>query len=140
MLYLFCGLDYLWEEDGDFRWEYFFGLLLDILSGRIVGIYAIMLGLIGLIGGYVDKKFSKESKITIILCTIFLTIFYETGVFLANKILWKSILGNSFFIRTVIVEALFNATILIILYPGIKKAGYYVESIFRGSNILTRYF
>lgn len=118
----------------------FFGMLLDIFSGRVIGIYAIMLGLVGLIGGYIDKKFSKESKITIILCVFFLTIFYELGVYLFNKLVFGSILEFSFFARTVLIEAFFNSILLIIIYPIIKRVGYFVENIFRGKNILTRYF
>ena len=118
----------------------FFGLILDMLSGQVIGIYTIMLGIIGIAAGYADKKFSKESKITIILCVIVLTILYELGIFAIHKLLLESVLEINFFLKTVTIEALFNAILLIIFYPILKKLGYYVEDIFKGNNILTRYF
>ena len=58
------------------------GILLDLFIGRKVGISAIMLGLVGLIGGIFDKNFSKESRITIIIMVIVSTFIYETGAYL----------------------------------------------------------
>ena len=46
------------------------GILLDLFIGRKVGITAIMLATVGLIGGIFDKNFSKESRITIIIMVI----------------------------------------------------------------------
>lgn len=117
-----------------------FGILLDIFSGRTIGICGVMLGLVGLIGGYIDKKFSKESKITIILCVYVLTCFYELGVYLLNSFMYNGTIELLVFSKRVLVEAGFNCIILIVFYPILKRLGYYVQDIFRGNNILTRYF
>ena len=55
---------------------YCFGILLDLFIGKKVGISAIMLGIVGLIGGIFDKNFSKESRISIILMKFCLVHFY----------------------------------------------------------------
>ena len=39
-----------------------FGLVLDLLIGENVGTTAIMLGIIGIIGGILDKNFSKDAS------------------------------------------------------------------------------
>lgn len=39
-----------------------FGFLLDLYLGRSIGITALMLGIIGWFGGYIDKNFSKERQ------------------------------------------------------------------------------
>ena len=44
------------------------------------------------------------------------------------------------FIKIVAIEILYNSILVIILYPIMQKAGYNIEEIFKGSNILTRYF
>ena len=43
------------------------GLVIDILSSNMIGQSAIALGVIGFLGGYLEKNFSKDSKITVIL-------------------------------------------------------------------------
>lgn len=118
----------------------FLGILLDLLCGRIVGIYGIMLGLVGALGGYLDKKFSKESKITIILITFCVTIIYELGVYLLQVILLESEISIGYLIKAMLIEGIYNIILLIIFYPILRKMGYYAQEIFRGNNILTRYF
>ena len=44
------------------------------------------------------------------------------------------------FSKILLVELVFNTLITIIIYPLIKKAGYYVENLFDDKFILTRYF
>ena len=58
------------------------GFFIDIVIGRQIGISGIMLGIIGLIGEYLDKSFSKESRITIMLMVIACTIIYETSIYI----------------------------------------------------------
>lgn len=43
-------------------------------------------------------------------------------------------------IKIVAIEMLYNSCLVIILYPIMQKLGYNIEEIFKGSNILTRYF
>ena len=44
-----------------------FGIYLDFLVGKSIGISGLMLGMIGLLAEYVDKNFSKDSRITMML-------------------------------------------------------------------------
>ena len=104
------------------------------------GISAITLGIVGFLGGYLDKKFSKDSRITIILMVIFATIAFEVGKY-AISIIINSITPEILpFGKLLFVEIVFNVIITIILYPLIKRAGYYMENVFKSKNILTRYF
>lgn len=66
-----------------------FGLLIDIFIAKKIGISSIMLGIIGLLGGYFDKNFSKESRITIMLMTAGATILFELGSFLINAVIFS---------------------------------------------------
>ena len=47
-----------------------FGIYIDILIGKTIGLSGIMLGIIGLIAEYIDKNFSKDSRLTIMLIKI----------------------------------------------------------------------
>ena len=116
------------------------GLFLDIIAGRSIGPYAIMLGLIGLIGGYFDKNFSKESRITIMLMVIGGTLIFEIGNYIlqiAQLSIYVEILP---FIETLLIEVVYNTILTIILYPLIQKLGDKMEDVFKSQKILTRYF
>lgn len=116
------------------------GILLDLLCGRIIGINCIMLGIVGWIGGYLDKKFSKESKLTIILMIFGATLLFELGICILQGVFLGSSTSVPYFLRTIIIEGIYNIILFIIFYPILKKMGYYVQDVFKGNHILTRYF
>ena len=99
-----------------------------------------MYGTIGYLGGYLEKNFSKDSRITIILMVIIATFLFETGKYIISIIMYKLPVEILPFLRLIIVEIIYNVILTIILYPLIKKFGYYLENVFRNKNILTRYF
>lgn len=116
------------------------GLYLDIIIGKSLGTSAIMLCIIGAIGGYFDRNFSKESKITIILMVLGSTLIYEAGTYFI-KIIRDTINVELLpFITKLIIESVYNCILTIILYPIFQKAGYRIEDIFKENKILTRYF
>ena len=116
------------------------GLTLDLLIGKTIGICAIMLCLVGILAGYIDKNFSKDSKLTIILMVIVATCFYEIGYYIFNIVLFNIPIEIKPFAKTLLIEVLYNIILTIIFYKPIIKAGYKIESYFKQKNILTRYF
>lgn len=100
----------------------------------------IALGVIGFLGGYLEKNLSKDSKITIILLVIAATASYETFAYLYRGVVLSSNIEMFIFIKKLLIEVLFNTLITIIIYPLIQKFGYKIEDIFRSQQILTRYF
>lgn len=116
------------------------GLFLDLFIGRKIGVSAIMLGAIGLIGGYLDKTFSKESRVTVMLMVIGTTFIYEFGVYSLNAIILETEYEIWTFLRIIIIEILYNTILTIIIYPLIQRVGYKIENMFKQKNILTRYF
>ncbi len=116
------------------------GLFLDIIIGKSIGASAIMFGVIGLIGGYFDKNFSKESRLTIMLMVIGSTCIFEIGNYLLQIIQLSIYIEILPFIRTLLIETLYNAILTIILYPIMQKLGYKIEDTFKEQKILTRYF
>lgn len=117
-----------------------FGFYIDVVIGRQIGISGIMLGLIGLAGEYLDKNFSKESRITIIIMIIGATIIFETGSYIFNLITLDITPEFLSFIKILFIETLYNVIITIIIYPLIQKLGHILEEVFKTRNILTRYF
>ena len=117
-----------------------FGLFLDIIIGRSLGVCTVMYGLIGFIGGYFDKNFSKDSRITILLMVITSTLIFEIGNYIYSIIQLSIQVELLSFIKILTVEIIYNTIITIILSGLIQKLGYKLEDIFKGQKILTRYF
>lgn len=117
-----------------------FGISLDFFIGRSIGISAIMLGIIGFIGGILDKNFSKDSRLTMMIMIIIVTCLYEVGSYLFNYFVNNASINIILFIKMLIIENFFNIIITIILYPLITKVGYKLEKTFKENKILTRYF
>ncbi len=117
-----------------------FGFYLDVVVGRQIGISGIMLGLIGLAGEYLDKNFSKESRITIILMIISSTVVFEVGSYIFSLITLPVIVEILGFLKILLIETLYNVIVTIIIYPIIQKLGHLLEETFKTRNILTRYF
>lgn len=117
-----------------------FGLLLDLFIGKKLGITAIMLGTVGIIGVIFDKNFSKENRITLLVMVIISTVIFEIGEYVLSYFINKANLEIVSFIQILLIESLYNAILTIILYPLIQKFGNKIETLYKGNKILTRYF
>ena len=116
------------------------GFFIDIVIGRQIGISGIMLGIIGLIGEYLDKSFSKESRITIMLMIAGSTIIYEVGSYIFNILVLDITPEIINFVKILLIETIYNLLITIVIYGLFQRAGHVLEDTFKTKNILTRYF
>ena len=116
------------------------GFLLDVLIGKTVGFSSLFFAIIGLIGEYFDRNFSKDSRIMIIIMTAISTVIYEIGMYFVSIAKFHLEVEVFAFIKILLIEVLFNVLLVIILYTPIKKLGYHIESLFKGKQLLTRYF
>lgn len=116
------------------------GLFLDSIYAKSIGPSAIMLCIVGFLGSYFDKNFSKDNKLTILLMVIGSTAIYEFGLYSLRAIILNFSFETYEFIRIVLLEILYNSLLTIIFYPIIQKAGYAIDRNFKQNNLLTRYF
>lgn len=116
------------------------GLFLDLLYGKTIGVSAVMFCIIGYLGSYFDKNFSKENKLTIIFMVAGSTLVFELGTYFLNSIILDFDRELMIFVKLVLIEIFYNIMLSIILYPLIQKIGYSIERTFKKTNILTRYF
>lgn len=116
------------------------GLFLDIFINKKIGVTAITLGIVGFIGALLDKNFSKDSRITLVLMVTVSTVLYEILNYAINAVIFSYSLELVDFFIKLLLETLFNVLITIILYPLIQKCGYALEENFKETKILTRYF
>lgn len=99
-----------------------------------------MLGAIGLLGGVLDKNFSKDSKITIIGMVMISTFLYEFVTYIINSMIFSYIWEPKGFLVKVVVEIIYNGILTIILYPTMQKIGFSIQDMFKENKILTRYY
>lgn len=116
------------------------GILLDLFIGKKVGITAIMLGVVGIIGILFDRNFSKENRITIIVMVVISTIIYEVGSYILGYFVYSTDIQIVPFIEILLIETIFNILLTIIIYPLIQIFGNKIEEEFKGNKILTKYF
>ena len=99
-----------------------------------------MLGIIGILGEILSKNFSKDTRFLVMFMVKATTAIYEIAVYVLTMLRTGRTIEVFAFSKILAVEILFNTLITIIIYPIIKKAGYYVENLFDDKYILTRYF
>lgn len=116
------------------------GLFLDIILGKNIGASTVMLGIVGFLGGYLDKNFSKDGRLTVMLMVAGVTAVYEIGSYIFNVLQFSINIEIFNFAKILILEIVFNSILTIILYPLMQKTGYTLEDIFKGQKVLTRYF
>ena len=117
-----------------------YGIFLDIWIGKSIGLTSIALAIIGLISGMFDKTLSKDNRMTVLLMGITCTVIYETILYLMQYMVYGINLEILSFIKTVLVEVIYNMLLIIILYPVMNKTGYEIEDEIKGNRILTKYF
>lgn len=117
-----------------------FGIFLDIWIGKVFGLTSIALATVGLISATLDRNFSKDSRMTVLLMSVVCTIIYESVLYFIQYIIIGTNIQILQFLQTLFVEVIYNGIIIIILYPLIKITGYEIENEIRGDKILTRYF
>lgn len=116
------------------------GLIVDLAYSKTIGVTALMMCVIGYLGAYFDRNFSKENKITIILMVAISTIIFETGYYGINSVILGFDTEMLYFAKILAIEVLYNVLLTILLYPFIQKVGYGIDRTFKKTNILTRYF
>ena len=135
---LFIGL-FIGEKLG-IVYGLFIGLILDLMFGKTIGASSILLAIIGYVGEYFDKNFSKDNKLMIIVIGIGCTVFFEVGMYFINFIRFRIDIEIPIFLKNLLIENVFNTLLIIIFYAGIRKLGYYLEDKYKGRKFLTRYF
>ena len=138
ILVLFIGL-FVGEKIGVIS-GLLFGLILDLLLGKTVGFSSALLAIIGYLGEYFDKNFSKDSRIVILLIGAFCTIVYEILVYIFQILFFQVNAEIIPFLKILAIETIYNVLIITIIYPIMKNVGYEIESEIKGDKILTRYF
>ena len=91
-------------------------------------------------GGAFNKNFSKDSRMTLMLITIGITLICVTISYFFQALMFHIEIEILTFLKIAIIEALYNAIIIIIIYPLLEKLGEVLMKIFKEKNIFTKYY
>jgi len=117
-----------------------FGLFIDIICGRILGMSSCLLVATMFVSGFMYKNFTNDTKITMVLILALSTIFYEFVYYILS--MWKLSINVEIFefLKILCIETFFNSMLTIILYPAIQKGGNYLSEIYNKKNFISTYF
>ena len=79
------------------------------------------LGVIGFIGGYLEKNLSKDSKITVMIMVGAATAGFETFLYLYRCAALSGSIEFGLFFKKLLLEVLYNVLLVIIVYPMMQR-------------------
>lgn len=113
-----------------------FGFLLDLFIGTRIGINAISLGIVGLAAENLDKNFSKDNRITVMILNSILTVLAEVIIYTLQILFCGSSVQILGFIKIIIIEVVYNAFLMAIIYPFFLALGSKLENDFVDKSFL----
>lgn len=108
-----------------------YGLLYDISFGRAVGIYTGMYILVGVVSGTLNKNFSKDNKMSMILLISIITAIFETALYLFFVVVRNYDFELQGMLFIIVKELIYNTLLILILY---KFLIWYGEMINKSKN------
>lgn len=103
------------------------GLTQDMLSGRVVGFYALLGLYLGLGVASINKRLYRENVLVAIFTTFTCTIVYEFAVYFLNMF-FRGSLGLAFPFKYVILpEAVYNGIVSIVIFLIVLKINNWSE-------------
>lgn len=108
---------------------FFAGLAQDMLSGKAIGIYALLGMYAGLISGSVNKRLYRENILVCVFFTFIISIVYEFIIFMPTAI-FNGYENIPYVLKRIILpEAIYNSAFSVIIFILAVKISYSMESV-----------
>lgn len=124
------------KKKAGFIFGIIFGLLIDLFIGARIGINAISLAIVGLSAEILDKNFSKDNRITVMFLTSILTLLAEVLVYILQVLFCNANMQILEFTKVIVIEIIYNAILIAIIYPGFLSFGSKIENDFTENSFL----
>ncbi|MDQ2086275.1 rod shape-determining protein MreD [Herbivorax sp. ANBcel31] len=107
---------------------FFSGLMHDVISGRVIGLYALLGLYLGLCIGSLNKRLYKENIFAVIFFILVSTVVYEYSVYFFHTV-FRNKLELFYPLRHIILpEALYNSVVSIFIYIIVYKINEWSET------------
>jgi len=113
---------------------FFCGLLQDMVTGKILGFYALLGLYLGLIIGSVNKRLYRENFLVIIFFTFISSVVYEFSVCLFNYFIIGKIDLLFSFEKIIFPESIYNSVVSVLMYIFVFK----LNDRFQSTNKVSR--
>lgn len=100
-----------------------YGLLMDVIFGKFIGINILLYTLTGIFTGYISNGFSKDNKTAMVVIVSITTILFEMANVLLLYIFNKTSFEIISVLITVILETAYNMILTLILHKFIIELG-----------------
>ncbi|MBQ9266731.1 MAG: rod shape-determining protein MreD [Clostridia bacterium] len=101
----------------------FYGLLLDIIFSKIIGINLILYMLVGIFTGHISSRFSKDNKTAMVMNVLVATVIFEIASYLAISLLQGSEIHFWYMIYIIALETAYNILLTAILHKFMTGIG-----------------
>ncbi|NLM75712.1 MAG: rod shape-determining protein MreD [Clostridiaceae bacterium] len=115
----------------------FFGLTMDIMMGKTLGWYALLLFLVSIPISMVNEKLYKEKFLVLFSFTFLSTLAVETLFYLIIFLFKDYSILHHIFARTILPEALYNSILILPLFKPISKVYTILDNVDRRRNRLS---
>lgn len=100
-----------------------YGLLMDVIFGKFIGINILLYTLTGIFTGHISNGFSKDNKTAMVVIVSITTILFEMANVLLLYIFNKTSFEIISVLITVILETAYNMILTLILHKFIIELG-----------------
>lgn len=99
----------------------FGGILIDMLAGKVFGIYSLTGLYTGIAVGYYNKQFFKDNIFVLLFFMFIFTFFYEFLFYLMNYFIWGETRIVFVLKKVILPESIYNCILSIPIYGLVMK-------------------
>ncbi len=101
---------------------FFAGLALDMLTGNLLGLYALLGFYLGIAAGSINRRLFRENLLVVLFFTFVYSVVYEMVIYILHHIMDGTISLLYPFTRIILPEALYNCAAAVFIYLLMIKA------------------
>lgn len=107
--------------------SFIIGLVTEMLFG-LNGIFLVSYTIVGIIVGYLNTKYNKENRISLVYITIIATFIFEFIQYIVYALSFKIYSNMFYFFKQVVISSILNIVIVFIVYSLIHNLIEYFDS------------
>lgn len=111
--------------------SFIMGIIIELLFSSYSGMFLISYTTVGILVGYLNHKYNKENKISLVYVTIIATFLYEFIEYIYYFLIHKVYSNLFFFLKQVVISSILNIVIVYIVYSIIHKIIEYFDNRIR---------
>ncbi len=111
--------------------SFIIGVFTELLFSSFNGIFLISYTIVGILVGYLNNKYNKENKISLVYVTILSTFLFEFIEYLYYLFIYRVYSNMFYFFKQVVISSILNIVIVFIVYSIIHNIIEYFDSRIR---------